>query len=142
MVTVVRMVFVEDPRRHSRNLGVIEFTKADSEAVCKQAPLCLIILSHSGIRIPNVQRLPAVYICNNNQNAYSTPLNLQLACTNEADRGPAYNTPAEIVDGPDVLAVYEATQRAAAYAHTGSGSYRNRREADSGNASVSPGVES
>jgi hypothetical protein len=37
------MVFVEDPRRHSRNLGVIESTKADSEAICKQAPLCLII---------------------------------------------------------------------------------------------------
>jgi len=73
-----------------------------------------------------VKKLPVAYICNNNQYAYSMRLNLQLACTNEADRGPAYNMPAEIVDGPDVLAVYEATQRAAAYAHTGSGSFRNR----------------
>ena len=47
-----------------------------------------------------------VYICNNNQYAYSTPLNLQMACANVADRGPAYNMPAEIVDGNDVLAVY------------------------------------
>ena len=46
-----------------------------------------------------------------------------MACANVADRGPAYNMPAEIVDGNDVLAVYEATQRAAAYARAGSGPY-------------------
>ena len=32
-----------------------------------------------------------------------------MACANVADRGPAYNIPAEIVDGNDVLAVHEAT---------------------------------
>jgi TPP-dependent pyruvate/acetoin dehydrogenase alpha subunit len=63
-----------------------------------------------------VQKLPVVFICNNNQYAYSTPLNLQMACANVADRGPAYNMPAEIVDGNDVLAVYEATRRAVAHA--------------------------
>jgi TPP-dependent pyruvate/acetoin dehydrogenase alpha subunit len=57
-------------------------------------------LSHSGIRIPNVKELLVAYICNHSQYAYSTPLNLQMACTNEADRGPAYNMPAEILDGP------------------------------------------
>jgi pyruvate dehydrogenase E1 component alpha subunit len=46
-----------------------------------------------------------------------------MACTNVADRGPAYNMPAEIVDGNDVLAVYAATVRAAAYARGGSGPY-------------------
>src|SRR5947199_4150636 len=46
-----------------------------------------------------------------------------MACANVADRGPAYNMPAEIVDGNDVLAVYEATQRAADYARGGSGPY-------------------
>ena len=40
-----------------------------------------------------------------------------------ASRGPAYNMPAEIVDGNDVLAVYEASQRAADYARAGSGPY-------------------
>ena len=53
-----------------------------------------------------------VFICNNNQYAYSTPLNRQMACANVADRGPAYNMPAEIVDGNDVLAVHAATRRA------------------------------
>ena len=72
---------------------------------------------------PAVQKLPVVFICNNNQYAYSTPLNLQMACANVADRGPAYGMPAEIVDGNDVLAVYEATQRAAAHARAGKGPY-------------------
>jgi len=78
---------------------------------------------HEGVNFASVQKLPVVYICNNNQYAYSTPLNLQMACTNVADRGPAYNMPAEILDGNDVLAVYEATQRAADHARAGKGPY-------------------
>ena len=78
---------------------------------------------HEGVNFASVQKLPVVFICNNNQYAYSTPLNLQMACTNVADRGPAYNMPAEIVDGNDVLAVYEATVRAAAHARGGGGPY-------------------
>ncbi len=43
---------------------------------------------HEGVNFATVQKLPVVYICNNNQYAYSTPLNLQMACANVADRGP------------------------------------------------------
>jgi pyruvate dehydrogenase E1 component alpha subunit len=64
-----------------------------------------------------------VFICNNNQYAYSTPLGLQMACAHVADRGPAYNMPAEIVDGNDVLAVYQAGQRAVDHARAGKGPY-------------------
>ena len=78
---------------------------------------------HEGVNFASVQKLPVVFICNNNQYAYSTPLHLQMACANVADRGPAYNMPAEIVDGNDVLAVHEATLRAAAHARAGSGPY-------------------
>jgi pyruvate dehydrogenase E1 component alpha subunit len=78
---------------------------------------------HEGVNFATVQKLPVVFICNNNQYAYSTPLSLQMACANVADRGPAYNMPAEIVDGNDVLAVYEATRRAAEHARSGNGPY-------------------
>jgi len=78
---------------------------------------------HEGVNLATVQKLPVVFICNNNQYAYSTPLNLQMACTHVADRGPAYGMPAEIVDGNDVLAVYEATGRAVAHARSGLGPY-------------------
>ncbi len=78
---------------------------------------------HEGVNFAAVQRLPLVLICNNNQYAYSTPLHLQMACANVADRGPAYGIPAEIVDGNDVFAVYEAVRRAAAHAREGLGPY-------------------
>lgn len=78
---------------------------------------------HEGVNLAAVQKLPVVFICNNNQYAYSTPLNLQMAVANVADRGPAYGIPAEIVDGNDVLAVYAATERAAAHARSGKGPY-------------------
>ncbi len=78
---------------------------------------------HEGVNFAAVQKLGVVFICNNNQYAYSTPLSAQMACANVADRGPAYNIPAEIVDGNDVLAVHEATERARAYARSGQGPY-------------------
>ncbi len=78
---------------------------------------------HEGVNLATVQKLPVIFICNNNQYAYSTPLSAQMACANVADRGPAYNMPAEIVDGNDVLAVHEATRRALQHARGGKGPY-------------------
>src|SRR5215469_1529220 len=78
---------------------------------------------HEGMNLAAVQKLPVVFVCNNNQYAYSTPLAAQMACEHVADRGPAYGIPAEIVDGNDVLAVYEATARAVAHARSGRGPY-------------------
>ena len=78
---------------------------------------------HEGLNLASVQKLPVVWICNNNQYAYSTPMAAQMACANVADRGPAYNIPAEIVDGNDVLAVQEATRRALEHVRAGNGPY-------------------
>jgi TPP-dependent pyruvate/acetoin dehydrogenase alpha subunit len=78
---------------------------------------------HEGVNFAAVQKAPLVLICNNNQYAYSTPLSKQMACEHVADRGPGYGIPAEIVDGNDVLAVAEATQRAIAHARAGLGPY-------------------
>jgi pyruvate dehydrogenase E1 component alpha subunit len=76
---------------------------------------------HEGMNFASVQKLPVVFICNNNQYAYSTPLELQMAVKNIADRAAAYGIPGSIVDGNDVLAVYEATRRAIAHARAGKG---------------------
>ncbi len=78
---------------------------------------------HEGVNFATVQKLPVVFICNNNQYAYSTPLSAQMACTHVADKAPAYGMPAEIVDGNDVLAVHAATQRALAHCRAGRGPY-------------------
>jgi pyruvate dehydrogenase E1 component alpha subunit len=76
---------------------------------------------HEGLNLASVFKCPVVYICNNNQYAYSTPLERQMAVENVADRAPAYGIPGEIVDGNDVLAVWEASQRAIEYARKGHG---------------------
>ncbi|MDX1980172.1 MAG: thiamine pyrophosphate-dependent dehydrogenase E1 component subunit alpha [Bryobacteraceae bacterium] len=78
---------------------------------------------HEGINLATVQQAPLVLFCNNNQYAYSTPLDKQMACANVADRAPGYGMPAEIVDGNDVLAVHEAARRAVAHARAGLGPY-------------------
>ncbi|MCC6293905.1 MAG: thiamine pyrophosphate-dependent dehydrogenase E1 component subunit alpha [Bryobacterales bacterium] len=76
---------------------------------------------HEGINLASVQKAPVVFICNNNQYAYSTPLEKQMACEHVADRAPGYGMPGEIVDGNDVFAVYNAVQRAAGRARAGQG---------------------
>ncbi|MEZ5353573.1 MAG: thiamine pyrophosphate-dependent dehydrogenase E1 component subunit alpha [Bryobacteraceae bacterium] len=78
---------------------------------------------HEGLNLAAVQKAPVVFICNNNQYAYSTPIEKQMACADVADRGPAYGIPSEIVDGNDVFAVHEAALRAAAHCREGLGPY-------------------
>jgi pyruvate dehydrogenase E1 component alpha subunit len=78
---------------------------------------------HEGLNLAAVQKLPVVYVCNNNQYAYSTPLSKQMACRDVSDRAPGYGLPAEIVDGNDVFAVYGAARRAAEHARAGNGPY-------------------
>ena len=78
---------------------------------------------HEGVNFAAVQKLPVVYLCNNNQYAYSTPLSKQMAVPNVADRAAAYGIPAEIIDGNDVIAVYHATRRAIAQCRAGRGPY-------------------
>ena len=76
---------------------------------------------HEALNFAAVQKLPIVYICNNNQYAYSTPIELQMPVKNVADRGAAYAIPSEVVDGNDAIAIYQSVQRAAAHARQGLG---------------------
>jgi pyruvate dehydrogenase E1 component alpha subunit len=78
---------------------------------------------HEGINLASVQKAPLVLFCNNNQYAYSTPLDKQMACANVADRAPGYGIPAEIVDGNDAWAIYHAALRGAEHARAGLGPY-------------------
>jgi pyruvate dehydrogenase E1 component alpha subunit len=78
---------------------------------------------HEGVNLAAVQKAPVIFVCNNNQYAYSTPLEKQMACQHVADRAPGYGIPAEIVDGNDVWAVYQAARRAAEHCRAGRGPY-------------------
>ncbi|RMH37374.1 MAG: thiamine pyrophosphate-dependent dehydrogenase E1 component subunit alpha [Nitrospirae bacterium] len=76
---------------------------------------------HEALNFASVRKLPVVFFCNNNQYAYSTPLHLQMAIRDVAERAKAYAMPSEIVDGNDVGAVYLAAQRAIERARRGEG---------------------
>src|SRR6476661_2969181 len=76
---------------------------------------------HEGVNMASVYKVPVVFICNNNQYAYSTPLERQMAVENVADRAEAYGMPGEIVDGNDIVAVWDAASRAIERARAGEG---------------------
>ena len=76
---------------------------------------------HEGMNFAAVQKLPLLIIAENNHWAYSTPVEKQMAIQDIAERGKAYGMPAAVVDGNDVLKVYEATRLAAERARRGGG---------------------
>jgi len=75
---------------------------------------------HEAMNWSAVQRLPVIFVLENNQYAYSTPLSLQFA-VDPVERARTYGFPGERVDGNDVEAVFEATRRARERALAGSG---------------------
>jgi TPP-dependent pyruvate/acetoin dehydrogenase alpha subunit len=77
--------------------------------------------THEGMNFAGVRRLPVVFICDNNQWAYSTPTHLEYATEHLADRAQAYGFEGVVVDGTDVLAVYREAKRAIEKARDGGG---------------------
>lgn len=76
---------------------------------------------HEGINLAAVLQVPVVFLCNNNQFAYSTPLAKQTRVPDIAKRAQGYGIPGVIVDGNDVLEVYAAAREAVARARRGEG---------------------
>ena len=76
---------------------------------------------HEAMNLAGVHRLPAVFVCDNNQWAYSTPAHLEYGCERLADRAEAYGFAGVTVDGTDVLAVYREAKAAIEKARAGGG---------------------
>jgi pyruvate dehydrogenase E1 component alpha subunit len=76
---------------------------------------------HEAMTLAGVRKLPVVFICDNNQWAYSTPTHLEFATEHVADRAEAYGFEGVVVDGTDVLAVYREAKRAIEKARAGGG---------------------
>jgi TPP-dependent pyruvate/acetoin dehydrogenase alpha subunit len=76
---------------------------------------------HEGVNFAAVFRLPLVLVLENNQYAYSTPLERQTAARAFADKAPGYGIAGASVDGNDALAVYTAAAEAVARARDGGG---------------------
>ena len=76
---------------------------------------------HEAMNLAGTRRLPMVFICDNNQWAYSTPTHIEYACEHLADRAQGYGFEGVVVDGTDVLAVYRESRRAIEKARAGEG---------------------
>jgi pyruvate dehydrogenase E1 component alpha subunit len=77
--------------------------------------------AHEAMNFAGVRQLPIVFVCDNNQWAYSTPTYLSYPVEHIADRAAAYGFEGVVVDGTDVLAVYRETKRAIEKAREGGG---------------------
>ena len=76
---------------------------------------------HEAANLAGLWKLPAIFLCENNLYGEGTPQDKQAPIADLARRAESYGFPGVIVDGNDVLAVYEAVSEAAARARKGDG---------------------
>jgi TPP-dependent pyruvate/acetoin dehydrogenase alpha subunit len=76
---------------------------------------------HESLNLAQLWRVPALFVCENNGWAESTPASQQLPIEDLSKRAEAYGMRAVTVDGQDVEAVHRATIEALAHAREGHG---------------------
>jgi pyruvate dehydrogenase E1 component alpha subunit len=76
---------------------------------------------HEALNFAGVHRLPVIFVCENNQYAYSTPMDLLMAVDDVADRALGYGFAGKVCDGNDLLGVWRTMRQALYRARTGAG---------------------
>jgi 2-oxoisovalerate dehydrogenase E1 component alpha subunit len=72
--------------------------------------------THEAMNFAGVQRLPVVFICENNRYAISVPQSRQMAIADVASRAEGYGFPGVVADGMDLVHSYQATVEAIKHA--------------------------
>ena len=76
---------------------------------------------HEGMNLAAVWKLPVIYVLENNMYAISVSASKSTKLGNISDRASAYGMASVVVDGMDVLSVYQAVSEATARARRGEG---------------------
>ena len=76
---------------------------------------------HEAMNFAGVNKLPVIFICENNLYAYSVPIEKSMAIEDVAERAEGYGFDGVAINGNDVLAVYQATKGARRRARAGQG---------------------
>lgn len=76
---------------------------------------------YEALNFAQLGKLPVIFVCENNMVAMGTPIEIHTAVTEIYKKGCASDVRSERIDGNDVIAVYEATQRAVDFARAGNG---------------------
>lgn len=69
---------------------------------------------HEAMNVAAVWQLPVIFIIENNGYGLSTPVSEQYFCKDLADRGPGYGMESIIIDGNNILEVYQTIRKKAA----------------------------
>jgi pyruvate dehydrogenase E1 component alpha subunit len=100
---------------------------------------------HESLNLASVWKLPVIYLCENNQYAFTTAAAHSVSVPDIADRAAGYSMPGTVVDGQDVLLVHEVALEAVDRARRGDGpslveakTYRHREHAEMGGFDVGP----
>jgi pyruvate dehydrogenase E1 component alpha subunit len=78
-------------------------------------------LFHESLNLAAIWKLPVIFFCENNGYALCCPQALTTAVPDIAIRAQSYGIPGTIVDGQDVVAVYDTVSAAVAHARRGDG---------------------
>jgi acetoin:2,6-dichlorophenolindophenol oxidoreductase subunit alpha len=76
---------------------------------------------HESMNLASIWKLPVIFFCENNQYGMSGNIKQMTNVENLVERAAAYGIPGEMVDGTDVLQVYEVTKKAVERAKSGAG---------------------
>ena len=76
---------------------------------------------HECLNIASIWKLPIIFLCENNGYAVATPASRTVSIDDIAERARGYSMPGHVVDGQDVLAVYEVVSEAVQRARAGEG---------------------
>jgi len=76
---------------------------------------------HEGLNMASIWKLPVIFVCENNHYGISFHQSKSMNVADIADRAAAYDIPGVVVDGNDVIAVYEAAEEAVKRARAGEG---------------------
>ena len=83
---------------------------------------------HESMNLAAIWKLPVIFLCENNQYAVTSSFKAMVATENISDRAAAYDIPGVLVDGQDVIAMYEVVSQAVARARGGQGAIADRRQ--------------
>ena len=77
---------------------------------------------HEVLNLASIWKLPLIFACENNGYGVNTPVKYATGLEHVSERATGgYGIPGVVVDGNDVVAVYEATKKAVAGVRTGEG---------------------
>jgi pyruvate dehydrogenase E1 component alpha subunit len=76
---------------------------------------------HESLNLASIWKLPIIFVCENNMYGVNTPAAYAIPLRDIADRAAAYDMPGIVVEGNDVVAVYETAGQAVERARKGGG---------------------